>query len=252
MQIVNKVHMLQISAAIMGKTDYVHPVLISDGESAALVDTGYPRQIGALQAAMAEAGITPDKLTTILMTHQDLDHIGNLPDLVQQSPHPIQVLAHELEKPYIQGERRLIKITSEAIAQIDHLPKEIPQEWRQGLKALLENPPKSKVDRTVSDGEELPLFGGIIVIATPGHTPGHISFYHKASRTLIAGDAMVVENGQLLGPSPDQTLDMKQALQSLTKLSQYDIQTVLCYHGGEYNGNANQRIAELAALASNR
>ncbi|WP_282940908.1 MBL fold metallo-hydrolase [Paenibacillus sp. RC67] len=251
MQAVNKVHMLQLSAEVMGKTDSVYPTLLWDGQSAVLVDTGYPRQIAALLEAMAHFGVTPDKLTTILMTHQDLDHIGNLPDLVHESSPSVQVLAHELEKPYIQGDRRLIKITPEAIAQIDSLPKEIPLEWRQGLKAVLENPPKAQVDRTVTDGEELSYCGGIIVIGTPGHTPGHISFYHVPSCTLIAGDALVVEEGQLQGPSPDQTLDMEQALQSLKKLNQYDIQTVICYHGGQYTGDVNQRIAEIAISSSN-
>ncbi|WP_331281293.1 MBL fold metallo-hydrolase [Paenibacillus sp. UNC451MF] len=246
MQTATTLHMLEITAVVLGKTDCVYPSLLWDGTSAVLVDTGYPRQMASLRDALAKVGVTPDKLTTIIMTHQDLDHIGNLPDLVRESEPPIPVLAHELEKPYIQGDLRLLKITPEAIAQIDSLPKEIPLEWRQGLKSLLENPPKAKVDRTVADGEELSYCGGIIVISTPGHTPGHISLYHKPSRTLIAGDAMVVENGQLQGPSPDQTLNMEQALLSLKKLSQYDIQTVICYHGGQYTGDANRRIAELA------
>jgi glyoxylase-like metal-dependent hydrolase (beta-lactamase superfamily II) len=52
------------------------------------------------------------------------------------------------------------------------------------------------------------------VINTPGHTPGHISLYHKPSKTLIAGDAMRVMDGQLLGPAPEQTLDVDTAIKS--------------------------------------
>jgi glyoxylase-like metal-dependent hydrolase (beta-lactamase superfamily II) len=92
----------------------------------------------------------------------------------------------------------------------------------------------------------LPYCGGITVINTPGHTPGHISLYHKPSKTLIAGDAMIVADGRLLGPNPQYTLDMKTAIESLKKLMQYDIETVICYHGGLYKDNANRRIAELA------
>ena len=46
------------------------------------------------------------------------------------------------------------------------------------------------VDRIVEDGEELPFCGGITVIHTPGHTPGHICLYIGQNKTLIAGDAL--------------------------------------------------------------
>jgi glyoxylase-like metal-dependent hydrolase (beta-lactamase superfamily II) len=39
---------------------------------------------------------------------------------------------------------------------------------------------------------------------------------------------------------------MDLALKSLKKLTQYDIETVVCYHGGVYKKNANKRLAELA------
>ncbi|MGZ4164245.1 MAG: MBL fold metallo-hydrolase, partial [Tumebacillaceae bacterium] len=112
--------------------------------------------------------------------------------------------------------------------------------------ALLQNPPKAPVDRTVVDGEELPYCGGIIVINTPGHTPGHISLYHKASKTLIAGDALIVEDGQFKISDPRYTFDVEESIRSAKKLTAYDIETVICYHGGIYRENVNQRIAELA------
>jgi hypothetical protein len=45
---------------------------------------------------------------------------------------------------------------------------------------------------------------------------------------------------------PQATLDMATALQSLKKFKEFDVETVICYHGGGYNQNANQRLAELA------
>ncbi|MCS7464969.1 MBL fold metallo-hydrolase [Paenibacillus doosanensis] len=246
MQTAREIQILDISAVVLGQKDTVHPVLIRDRETAVLVDTGFPRQIHSLREAIRQAGTSLEQLQHIIITHQDIDHIGNLPDLTSAAPSKPQVLAHELEKPYIQGERRLLKVTPEALAQIDALPEEVPLEWRRSLKALLENPPKAQVDRTIADGELLPYGGGIRVIATPGHTPGHISLYHEASRTLIAGDALKVTDGSLQGPAPQETLNMEQALQSLAKLAAYDIHTVICYHGGLYQGEANARIAELA------
>jgi glyoxylase-like metal-dependent hydrolase (beta-lactamase superfamily II) len=247
MKISNGIEMLEISAVIMGKTDTIHPTLIWDTNTAILVDTGYPGQFPKIREAIEKSGLTLEKLNMIIMTHQDLDHIGSLPVLVNEST-KIEVLANELEKPYIQGDKKILKLTPEAIAQIDSIiPANVPEEWRKAFKAVLENPPKAQVDKTVADGEELPHCGGITVINTPGHTPGHISLYHKPSKTLIAGDALIVAEGQLYGPVAEQSIDIELAMKSLAKLSHYDIESVICYHGGLYKGNANQRIAELAA-----
>jgi Zn-dependent hydrolases, including glyoxylases len=103
-----------------------------------------------------------------------------------------------------------------------------------------------KVDRTVEDGEELPYCGGIKVIHTPGHTHGHICLYLKKYKALVTGDGMNVAAGKLVGPNPIFTFDMAQAVQSLKKLTNYDIQTVICYHGGLFTDSPNERIAELA------
>lgn len=161
-------------------------------------------------------------------------------------PHKVNVLTSEPEKLYIQGEKQLLKITPESIEQaVNALPSEVPAEWRTAFRRVLEHPPAAAVDELVTDGMELPYCGGIIVISTPGHTPGHFSLYHKPSRTLIAGDAMIVENDQLQRPNPKYCTDPQLALQSLRKLVRYEIEAVICYHGGIYTGDVNKRILEL-------
>ncbi|SFA75685.1 Metallo-beta-lactamase superfamily protein [Cohnella sp. OV330] len=51
------------------------------------------------------------------------------------------------------------------------------------------------VNQIIADGDEIPVLGGVVVIHTRGHTPGHISLYLKQSKTLIAGDAFMIEEG---------------------------------------------------------
>ena len=153
----------------------IHPILLWDQEVAVLIDTGYLDQIEELRLAMEKVGVSFDKLKAVILTHQDVDHIGSLPEIVQECGRNIKVYAHDLDKPYIQGEFPLLK------------------------DGHLENPPKGKVDETLSDGQELPYCGGIRIIHTPGHTPGHISLYLKQSKTLIAGDSMYSVNGIIEG-----------------------------------------------------
>lgn len=237
------IHMLSISANLLGEQRIIHPTLIWDEETVILVDAGYPGQLPLIREAAEQAGVPFERLDKVIVTHQDLDHIGSLPSIVKETPHKVEILAHELEKPYIQGERRLLKITDEALAQIDNWPGE----HAAAFKRLLANPPKAEVDRTVAGGEELPFCGGIVIIDTPGHTPGHISIYHKNSRTLIAADAMIVEEGLLLGADPRLCTDPALALRSLNNLLPFEIDSVICYHGGMVGGDIGTRIRELAS-----
>jgi glyoxylase-like metal-dependent hydrolase (beta-lactamase superfamily II) len=210
------------------------------------VDAGYPGQLPLFREEMEKAGVSLGSLTQVIITHQDIDHIGSLPTILNECPQKVEVLANEVEKPYIQGDIRLIKITEEAIAQaVNALPDHVSDEWRAGFKRALENPPSAKVDQTITGEEELPYCRGIIVINTPGHTPGHISLYHKQSRTLIAGDAMMVVDGKLLIADPQYCVDASLAMESLREFIAYDIETVICYHGGLFRDNVNMRIAEL-------
>jgi glyoxylase-like metal-dependent hydrolase (beta-lactamase superfamily II) len=247
MNIASGINMLSISAVMRGQMVTVYPTLIWDNDTAILVDTGYPGQLPLVKEQIERAGISFDKLRKIIITHQDIDHMGSLPAILEALPHQAEVLATEIEAPYIQGEKRLIKLTPESIeSAMKALPAEVSEEWRTSFRKTLENPPRARVDAFIAYGQELPYCGGITVIGTPGHTPGHISLYHKASKTLIAADALVVENDQLLGPIPSYCHDYELALQSLRQFTQYDIETVICHHGGLYSDHVNERILELA------
>ncbi|MER3482618.1 MAG: hypothetical protein C4332_05170 [Meiothermus sp.] len=92
------------------------------------------------------------------------------------------------------------------------------------MKAFLERGPEPvKVDELLQGGEVLDLAGGVRAVATPGHTPGHISLYLEKDQTLIAGDAVTAEDGQVRGPSVIATPDMPEALRSIAKLAELDI-----------------------------
>ncbi|WP_372339186.1 MBL fold metallo-hydrolase [Cohnella sp. WQ 127256] len=238
--------MLSITAPVLGRMDTIHPVLLWNDQDLVLIDTGFPRQTKQLQAEAASYGVDLGQLNRIIITHQDIDHIGNLQDLVEGSHSRIEVSAHAIEKPYIQGDKRLLRFTDEAIASLDHLPDTVPESFRVGLRTLMLNPPRATVDLVIADGDRLPWCGGIIIIDTPGHTPGHISLYHEASRTLIAGDALTVRDGQLWGTDLSTTLDQPTAQASIAKLTAFDIKSVVCYHGGLFNDNVGKRLAELA------
>ncbi|QHW30139.1 MBL fold metallo-hydrolase [Paenibacillus rhizovicinus] len=242
----NGIAMLALSANVMGKTTVIHPTLLWDGDRVVLVDTGFPGQLPLIQAAMDEAGIPLDTLTDLMLTHQDIDHIGCLPALLERiKPSPV-VWASEIEQPYIQGDKLLLKVTPEAVDKaVAALPKDVPDEMRRAFRHALLNPPKGQVDRLIGGGHnDLPI-DGLTVLDTPGHTPGHVSLYHAASKTLIAGDALVVHEDKLQLADASINIDNAQALRSLKPLIQLDIAGVICYHGGYFKGDVRSRILEL-------
>lgn len=211
---------LKLDMDVGGQSFVVHASVLWDDKDVILVDTGIPGQLGVIRDAMERENISFDKLTKIIITHQDRDHIGSLPALLEAFEGRIEVFAHEIAKPYLSGEIPLIK---------------------SGVYAT-----PSHVDVTLQDGDLLPYCGGIQVIFTPGHTPDHISLYHKPSKTVISGDALTSNDGIIMPPSREHTPDMESALNSVAKLLDLDIDTVITYHGGVCTDGIKERLAEIA------
>jgi glyoxylase-like metal-dependent hydrolase (beta-lactamase superfamily II) len=245
MKIAEGLEVLELRADSMGSVSIFRPALIWDEENTILVDTGVPGQLNNIREEMEKAGVPFERLNKVIITHHDMDHIGSLASVVRESNNKVEVLAHEGERPYIQGEKLPIKMTPERIAQREEQLKAMPEDKRKAMIDMFAKLP-AKVDTLINDGEELPYCGGIVVIHTPGHTPGHTCLYLKKYKALVTGDALNAAEGQLKGPNPVFTADMNMAIDSLKKLLKYDIQTIICYHGGIVNKNANESIAELA------
>ncbi len=220
----------------------IYPVLIWDKKDVILVDAGFPMTIDVLGEEILKAGFGLDKITKIIFTHQDIDHIGCINELKEASPN-ITTFAHEEEVPYIQGDQTPIKL-AKMTANYDYLPEE-QKKFYEFLKSGFENR-RTKIDKVLVDGEVLPFCGGIEVIHTPGHTPGHICLYLKNSKVVIGGDGLNInENGQLVGAKPEHTENMEQALSSVKKIVNYDVETVVSYHSGIFKGDVKGDIAKL-------
>jgi len=65
-------------------------------------------------------------------------------------------------------------------------------------------------------------------------------------KTLIASDALFLQDGKLVISRPMATLDMEQAKKSIKKLLDYDIDKIVCYHGGVYKDNINETLKKIS------
>ncbi|GIP37891.1 MBL fold hydrolase [Paenibacillus sp. J31TS4] len=237
-----KCHLLAIDFEYNGQKQRIVPILLLDESERILIDCGYPDFIPLLEEAAGKHGVTLHSMTKLIATHHDLDHMGSLANLKRTYPQ-IEIVAHELEKPYVEGTSKSLRL-EQAEATWDALPAEAKPAAEQFIR-LLQSIEPAVVDRTVSDGEVLPWCGGIEIVHTPGHMPGHISLYLPSSKTLLAADAVVIEEGRLNLANPQYTLDLKEAIRSVERLLDYDIEQLICYHGGLYQGNVRQALLQV-------
>jgi len=206
----------------------IYPTLAWDESSLVLIDAGFPGQADALVSAIAAEGFRAEDVTHVILTHQDIDHIGCLPDILRLAP-AAQVIAHAEEAPYIDGRKTPIKLAA-LEAAYDNLPDQMKAFCDQLRAGFADR--RAAVSQTVEDGAVLPLAGGIEVVHTPGHTPGHIALFLRQSRILVAGDAANIADGQMAGPNPQHTYDMPLGLLSLEKLKKHDCRGMVAYHCG--------------------
>ncbi|MEK4439158.1 MBL fold metallo-hydrolase [Paenibacillus sp. FSL K6-2862] len=235
-------HLIEIKIEQNGQQQVFTPVILQDEIDMILIDCGYPDFIHLLDKEVSQHNLTLSSITKLIVTHHDMDHIGSLAALKRTYPH-IKIVAHELEVPYIEGNKKSLRL-EQAESTFSALPEEEKPFAEQFIDFLQSFEPIA-VDQSVSHKEWLPWCGGIEVIHTPGHMPGHISLYISASKTLIAADAVVIENSELAIANPQYTLDLEEAVRSIQRVSEYDIEQLICYHGGLFHGDAKQALCQL-------
>lgn len=222
----------------------LHPVVIVDDQVTLLVDTGLPDTLDQLETELQRVGVKLSQLSAVLITHHDIDHLGNLKALKAMNP-KLSVLTSSGEVPFVEGRVPAQKLQDIASGRM--VIAEDQKAWADNLARVFSNC-GTPVDEELQDGDVLTIADGLQVIATPGHTLGHISLYHHATQTLISGDALNIKDGQLTGPNPRMTHDVDEAKTTLLKLSTFPIKRVIAFHGGVLEGqdlsNQLERLAQ--------
>ncbi|GGL23256.1 hydrolase [Halarchaeum grantii] len=226
MELADGVFDLPVTLDTDGGERVFHPsaVELPDG-GVLLVDAGFAHTLDQLEAGLAEHGHSLDDVRYVLLTHQDGDHAGGLAPLCDRLEHPVTVFAHRDDAPVVEGLADPVK------GDPDDRYAPAP------------------VDVQVVDGVELrTAVGPLQVVATPGHTPGHVSCYLPDTGVLLAADATVAEDGELVGPAERFTPEVARAYESLGRLAELAFTDVLCYHGGHVEAGP-ERFRELVADA---
>ncbi|HDR7779176.1 MBL fold metallo-hydrolase [Bacillus tropicus] len=209
----------------------IYPSLIIVNDELTLVDTGYMNFLPLIEEAILKHGYKMKNLKNIIITHYDDDHIGALYDFKVKYPY-VNIIASEIESNYINGD-----IKSERLVQAEDMLERMTNEEKEFGKWFiqqLKNIKHISVDEKVHN-DQMILNGECQIVATPGHTSGHISLYFPNLDYVITGDAAVQENGELVIANPDFCLDIEKAEESLKRIKDLKAVKYYCYHGGEFN-----------------
>lgn len=205
----------------------VNCFLVREDDGLTLVDTMLPGSTNSILGAVHSLNRPPRR---ILLTHAHMDHVGSL-----------DALANKLIGIEVALGRRESRLLSRDF-------RTEPAE------------PASKVKGTFSKVETVPsvlltegeLYGSLRVIATPGHTPGHLAFLDERSGIVIAGDALTSIGGlRVTGDGPAvfpftnlATWHKPTAIASARKLLALEPKRIVVGHGKPVMENAVQQLKE--------
>ena len=205
------------------KNSFVNLYLIVEPEGLTLIDSGIRRSGPQLVLeTIAKLGRQPSDLKRILITHSDGDHTGGAKELKAATGATIYVSPNDGEK------------MAQGLAGREASG---PLGWLAGsmTKRMAPLSPQ-KPDVLLSDGQELPVLGGLWVVFTPGHTPGHVSYFSPSRKILFAGDSFNTTGGKIKWLRGPFTWNFEAGKQSIALQSKLGAEVVCCGHGDPMRG----------------
>ena len=197
-----------------------HVYLVKDkGASYTLIDCGLPGSERPIAAYLQKQKIEPSSIKKILLTHLHRDHTGALQKMIDLTK--ARTFSHWLEAAYIAMDP----------------PYDGPG-----------TPPAEpvRIDEPFKDGDPIDAAGGLIAYHTPGHTPGHVSYYQAERKILFSGDLFFVDGSVASLTPPDFTHHTLTAKVSARRMAQLSVDSLLSYHGGPILSKGGAAIRQVA------
>jgi glyoxylase-like metal-dependent hydrolase (beta-lactamase superfamily II) len=212
-------------------------LLVGENGDAALVETGPTTTLDVLLQEVEAAGVEPDAITRVLVTHIHLDHAGGAGVLLDRLPRA-RFHVHPAGAPHMVEPAKLIASASRIYGdQMDRL-------WGE-FRAV--DPSRLEVLR---DGDQVRAGGRTLrAIDTPGHASHHLAFHVPDEGLLFTGDVGGVRlagTSYIRPPTPPPDLDLEAWKRSIAMLRALQPRTLLLTHFGEYS-DTEQHLDELLA-----
>jgi glyoxylase-like metal-dependent hydrolase (beta-lactamase superfamily II) len=200
---------------------------VDDDGSVTLVDTGLRSAPPKLVTGLAAMGKRPADVTRIVLTHTHPDHAGGAAEMERQTGAPIAVHTDDV---------RYAESGTSPSPDRSSLAGRLFERLAPGDSWT----PFAVTDH-LTDGQVLPVGGGLRVVATPGHSPGHISLLHERSRVLVTGDAIFNVLGVRLSPRP-LCSDYRMTQRTAQRLGELEYDVAAFTHGPEITENPREAL----------
>jgi glyoxylase-like metal-dependent hydrolase (beta-lactamase superfamily II) len=200
---------------------------VDDDGQVTLVDCGLRKAPRKIVEALVGIGKTPADVTRIILTHAHGDHAGGGREMVERTGvDGAQIHADDV--PYIRAGRN----APAADSTMGRL-------MSRGGPAAFDPFP---ISAEFVDGQVLDVAGGLRVLHTPGHSPGHVSLLHEDSGVLITGDAIFNMAWGMSWPLATICTSASQNKQSAHVLGEVDYRVAAFTHGPEIRDNAREAV----------
>jgi glyoxylase-like metal-dependent hydrolase (beta-lactamase superfamily II) len=200
---------------------------VDDDGSVTLVDCGLRRTPKRIVAALTSIDKHPRDVERIVLTHAHFDHAGGAARMVEQASID-GVDVHADDAGFVRSGTRPPGATSTAGRLLARAP------WGDFTA--------TPVARELTDSEVLDVAGGLRVLHTPGHTPGHISLLHASSGTLITGDSIFNMNSRMSWPSALACTSYQQNAATAHVLGELEYEVAAFTHGPEIRDGAREQV----------
>ncbi len=191
-----------------------------------------------IDAGMGGGNLNPAKkmgIDVLILTHCHIDH-----RLTRREIPQIPVWSHDKDAPYLFDKDLFFKTIGFDRSGLD----------LANLRSAVSSAFEIVLSRTLADGERIDL-GGISLetIHTPGHTPGHLSFFIPEHQLLFAADVDLTPFGPFYGHD---FADIGNFIQSIDTLKKITAKTVLTGHAGPFSEDIAQRFEAYKQLIYER
>lgn len=190
-------------------------ILVRSGE-AAIVDVGGPDPAGSstgdILAALEAMGLGWGNVGHVILTHHHLDHAGSAAEVLAAAP------------------------DAQGYAGAEDIPHFVAQGAEDTQHIVVPRPLVPVVD-----GDKV---FDLRIVATPGHTPGHIAVLDEALGVLVVGDALTTTDGRPTSYPIGSTEDIEEAHRSVAKLAALDFETLFVGHGEPIQSGAAALVRE--------
>lgn len=197
---------------------------VDDDGQVTLVDAGTKRAPRRIVAGLEHLGSNPSVVTRIIATHAHPDHVGGLNDLRGRTG--AQVAVHERDAAYVREGKGPVLDKASLGGRL----------FRRNRGAT-----PTQVDEELTDGQVIDVGGGLRVLHTPGHTPGHVALLHEPTGVLITADSIWNVRGMRL-PFKALCTDWAMTKKTAHVLGDVDYKVAAFTHGPEIRDNAREAI----------